>query len=248
MKKLHLAAVAGLGLVALCATPVLAATFSGFTTANVNQRSGPSTAYPAITVIPAGSPITIYGCLSDDSWCDISWGPNRGWMSSAYLQVSYQSHRYPVRGYTGIPFITFNFGNYWNSYYQHKPFFSQKSKWDNYWQQNQNHNPPPPKYTGKPPKYTGNPPNFTGGQNDNNPPNGGKPPKYSDKYKKFDKGSGSGSGYGSGSGNGSGTGSGSGTGTGSGSSGKNYSHDQNFSHGKPPGKNCKWINGKWVCT
>ncbi len=233
MKKLHLAVVAGLGLLALYATPVLAATFGGYTTANVNQRSGPSTAYPPITVIPAGSPITIYGCLQDDTWCDISWGANRGWMSSLYLQVSYQSHRYPVRGYTGIPFITFNFGSYWNSYYQHKPFFGQKSKWSGYnWQKGGQGPSNPP----NPPKFTGNPPNFTGGQNDNNPPNGGKPPKF-DKYK--------------GSGSGAGSGSGSGSGAGSGGSGKNYGNGQGGNgqgYDKNKGKNCKWIDGKLVCT
>jgi uncharacterized protein YraI len=216
MKNLHLAAAAAVGLLALSATPSFAAVFSGYTTANVNQRSGPSTAYPPITVIPAGASITIYGCLSDDSWCDISWGANRGWMSSAYLQVSYQSHRYPVRGYSGIPFITFNFGNYWDSYYRNRPFFSQRGKWSNYnWQKpGQGPNNPPPQPP-PPPKYTGNPPNMG-----NPPPNPSNPPKFDGKPPKFDKGSPFNKG------------------------GQNYNNDNNKNHGK----NCKWIDGKWVCT
>jgi uncharacterized protein YraI len=145
MKSLRLVAAAGLGVLALAATPAFAAAVSGFVTANVNERSGPSTSYPPITVIPAGSAITIYGCLSDDSWCDISWNQNRGWMSSNYLQVNYQSRRIPIRGYSGIPFITFNFGNYWNSHYRSRPFFNQRSKWSNFqWQKPGMNNPPKP--------------------------------------------------------------------------------------------------------
>lgn len=170
MKSLRIAAAAGFGLLALAATPASAAPVSGFVTANVNERAGPSTSYPAIVVIPAGSPITIYGCLPDDSWCDISWGPNRGWMSSAYLQVSYQSRRIPVRGYAGIPFITFNFGSYWDSHYRARPFFSQRSKWSNFQWQGQGQGPknPPP----KPPKFIGNNNQNGNGQFGNNNGNG----------------------------------------------------------------------------
>lgn len=181
---------AAFGLLAISATPVFAATVSGFATANVHQRSGPSTAYPPITVIPAGSSITIYGCLPDDSWCDVSWGPNRGWMSSLYLQVTYQSRRVSVRGYSGIPFITFNFGSYWSSNYRNRSFYSQRSKWSNFNWQGQGSGNPPPKPL-KPPK------NYTG-QNDNNLPNFGSGKDYD---KKFDHKSTGGQGYGSGQNN-----------------------------------------------
>jgi uncharacterized protein YraI len=173
MKSLRVAAAGAVGLLALAATPALAAPLSGYVTANVNQRSGPSTAYPPIVVIPAGSRITIYGCLSDDSWCDISWGPNRGWMYSAYLQVSYQARRIPLQSYSGVPFITFNFGPYWDSHYKNRPFFNQRGKWSNFRWQNGQNNPPPKPMPPKPPQNTGN---------QNNPPpvfgNPNKPPKF----------------------------------------------------------------------
>jgi uncharacterized protein YraI len=169
MKSLSLAIAAGLGLAAVAATPALAAPISGYVTANVNERSGPSTAYPPIVVIPAGSSITIYGCLSDRSWCDISWGPNRGWMSSNYLQAT--SRRLAIRSYSAIPFITFNFGSYWDNHYRGRPFFSQRSKWSNYhWQGPNNgpgpNNPRPPMFP-KPPMMGDHHPN-------GNYPNGGK--------------------------------------------------------------------------
>lgn len=165
MKPIRLAIAAGVGVLTLAATPAFAAAVSGFVTANVNERSGPSTSYPPITVIPAGSPITIYGCLSDDSWCDISWNQNRGWMSANYLQVNYQSRRIPIRSYSGIPFITFNFGSYWDSHYRNRPFFNQRSKWSNFhWQKPGMNNPPPP-----PPVVHNNPPK----PGMNNPPKPG---------------------------------------------------------------------------
>jgi len=214
MKKLHIAALAAVGLLAVSASPAFAAV-SGWVTANVNQRSGPSTSYPPITVIPAGSSITIYGCLNDDSWCDISWGANRGWMSAAYLQANSNSHRVAIRGYSAIPFVTFNFNSYWNSNYSKKPFYSQRSKWSGFnWQKGQMHT----MGTSNPPSNPTNPPNpqFTG-----TPPNTGTG-NSSNFGKTFGKGSGNGSGNGQSAGNG--------------QSGKNN------------GKNCKMVNGKWVCT
>jgi hypothetical protein len=172
------------------------------------RRSGCS--YPPIVVIPAGSRITIYGCLQNGSWCDISWGPNRGWMSSAYLQVTSNARRVPLRGFSGVPFITFNFGNYWDSHYKNRPFFNQKNKWSGFhwqngnWDNNGPKNPPPkPPFPPKPPKG-GN----MGGPNDHQPPFGfpNKPPKF---------------------GNG------------------QVGNGQHM--GPPPGKNCKVINGQWVC-
>ena len=45
---------------ALVTVPSIAdAAMRGFSTANVNMRSGPSTSYPAVTVIPAGASVTI---------------------------------------------------------------------------------------------------------------------------------------------------------------------------------------------
>ena len=132
MQPIKIAVIAGLVLAASALTPAVAASASGYVTANVNERAGPSTSYPAITIIPAASAVTVYGCLSDRSWCDISWGPNRGWMSSLYLQATYRSRRVALPAYIaplGIPFISFNFGSYWNSHYRSKPFYSQRSRW-----------------------------------------------------------------------------------------------------------------------
>ena len=47
-------------------------------TANVNMRAGPGTEYPVVATIPAGSPITAWGCVADYSWCDVTWGGEIG--------------------------------------------------------------------------------------------------------------------------------------------------------------------------
>ena len=57
----------------------------GFSTANVNIRTGPDTDFPSVGVIPEGDDLDIRGCLKDESWCDVIWAGNRGWVFSEYL-------------------------------------------------------------------------------------------------------------------------------------------------------------------
>ncbi|WP_370676937.1 SH3 domain-containing protein [Pleomorphomonas sp. PLEO] len=53
--------------------------------AAVNLRTGPGAQYYPIVVLPPGTPVNIYGCLDDDSWCDVGYGNTRGWLASRYL-------------------------------------------------------------------------------------------------------------------------------------------------------------------
>lgn len=53
--------------------------------AAVNLRTGPGAQYYALMVLPPGAPVEIYGCLNDDSWCDVGYGDTRGWLASRYL-------------------------------------------------------------------------------------------------------------------------------------------------------------------
>jgi uncharacterized protein YraI len=142
---------------------------SGYLTANVSLRAGPGFDYPVVASMNAGSGVTIYGCLSGWSWCDISWRGNRGWASGQYLQVVYQNQRRPILGYgtyIGLPFVTFSIGNYWGNYYRHRPFFNQINRWGG----PGFHPPKGPKPPYMKPPHGNNPPS-----NGNNPPNGGKP-------------------------------------------------------------------------
>ena len=156
MKKKLLGALA---LLALVAAPALAeAATRGFSTANVNMRSGPSTAYPAVVVIPNGAPLTIHGCLSDTPWCDVSFSAGRGWVAGRYVQAIYRENRVYVepRSYRnlGVPIITFDAGNYWDRYYRDRDFYRERDRWrrpppsGGYW------NAPPPRadWRGPPPR------------------------------------------------------------------------------------------------
>ncbi|KQO83287.1 SH3 domain-containing protein [Rhizobium sp. Leaf262] len=145
MKKKLLGAFA---LLALVAAPALAeAATQGFSTANVNMRSGPSTAYPAVVVIPNGAPLTIHGCLSDTPWCDVSFSYGRGWVAGRYVQAIYRQNRVYVepRYYRdlGVPIITFEAGRYWDRYYRDRDFYRERDRWrrpsGGYW------NAPPPR-------------------------------------------------------------------------------------------------------
>ncbi len=139
-----------IALAVMLAAPALAqAATRGFATANVNMRSGPSTAYPAVVVIPNGAPLTVHGCLSDTPWCDVSFVRGRGWVAGRYIATTYRQNRVYVepRYYRdlGVPIITFEAGRYWDRYYRDRDFYRERDRWrrpppsGGYW------NAPPPR-------------------------------------------------------------------------------------------------------
>ncbi|MQX92106.1 SH3 domain-containing protein [Sinorhizobium meliloti] len=117
----------------LLLAPAIAQAAEGFATANVNMRAGPSTAYPAVTVIPAGESIEIYGCLADVPWCDVEFYDGRGWVHGRYIQALYQQRRISVgpRYYRplGIPVVVFSFGSYWDRHYRDRDFYRDRDRW-----------------------------------------------------------------------------------------------------------------------
>lgn len=150
---------------ALMAAPSLAeAAVRGFATANVNMRSGPSTGYPAVTVIPAGAPVTINGCMSSVNWCDVSFYGGRGWVSGSYVQASYRSNRVYVGPQyyrpLGIPMITFDVDTYWGRYYRDRDFYRERDRWRRFtWEPGRNPPPPPPPRW-EPPRFDRDPPRW----------------------------------------------------------------------------------------
>jgi uncharacterized protein YraI len=134
---------------ALIVAPSVAdAAVRGYATANVNMRSGPSTAYPAVTVIPVGSSVTIYGCMSSVNWCDVAFPGGRGWVSGTYVQASYRSNRvYVAPDYyngLGIPLVTFDVDRYWGTYYRDRNFYRDRDRWRRYDFDRADRRPPPP--------------------------------------------------------------------------------------------------------
>lgn len=123
--------IAAAGLLMLA--PAIAQAAEGYSTANVNMRAGPSTQYPAVAVIPAGSSVEIRGCLSDVNWCDVEFYGGRGWVSGQYVQALYQQRRVYVGPQyyrpLGIPMIRFSVDNYWDRYYRNRDFYRDRDRW-----------------------------------------------------------------------------------------------------------------------
>jgi uncharacterized protein YraI len=113
--------------------PAIAEAATAIATANVNMRSGPSTRYPAVVVIPAGARVDIRGCLSSANWCDVAAAGYRGWVSGSYLQTSYSQRRVYVDPQyyrpLGIPTVTFSIGRYWDDHYRGRPFYRERDRW-----------------------------------------------------------------------------------------------------------------------
>jgi uncharacterized protein YraI len=105
-------------------------------TTTVYMRSGPSTEYPAVTAVPGGATVLVYGCVAGWTWCDVSYGPSRGWVAGAYLQAMYQQ-RYVPYGYygprIGVPIVPFLFGRYWDRHYRGRSWYQNRGRYRNYY-------------------------------------------------------------------------------------------------------------------
>lgn len=127
--------VIGVGALLMAATlagPVQAAT-SGYATTTVYMRSGPSTEFPPLGVVPAGAFVTIHGCLGGWTWCDTSWGPVRGWVYGTYLAAAHQGQRLTIvhaGPRIGLPVISFNLGTYWDRHYRTRSFYRERPRWE----------------------------------------------------------------------------------------------------------------------
>lgn len=148
----------------------------GYVTTNVNLRAGPGTVYPVVVILEGGTPLGIYGCIDDYSWCDVDWRGYRGWIAAQYLGYDYRGRRVDFYDYAptiGVPIVAFSFGDYWGRYYRGRPWYSTYDRWG----------PPPPRGYGGPPHggpgYGPPPPGYghggwnNGGWNNGPPPPGG---------------------------------------------------------------------------
>ncbi|SMC78385.1 SH3 domain-containing protein [Rhizobium sp. RU36D] len=137
--------ISALAAVAVAALPLVANAAPAVSTANVNLRSGPSTSYPPVLVVPAGSRLEIFGCMQSANWCDVSYRGYRGWMSGSYLQATYSQRRVYVDPQyyrpLGIPSVTFSVGTYWDRHYRNRDFYRDRDRWGQ-----DDRRPPPPRY------------------------------------------------------------------------------------------------------
>ncbi|AOZ02298.1 hypothetical protein BKK81_23775 [Cupriavidus sp. USMAHM13] len=166
--RLAPAALAGLaGLAAMLAQPGTAsAQVLAYTNGPVMIYAGPSAGYPAVAQLAPGTAVTVMGCVSGYSWCDIGVSSLRGWVYGGSLTYPYQGRSVPLLGYgamIGLPILSFSLGAYWGDYYRGRPWYGDRDRWSRY-------RPPggygPPPHPGpRPPAYVrppGLPPGHAG--------------------------------------------------------------------------------------
>lgn len=102
-----------------------------YVTGDVELRAGPDPGYPSVAMLSDGTSVSILGCVDNWSWCDISYGDERGWVAGDFLQQEYQGQRVFLPEYAveiGIPIVTFEFDTYWNSHYHNRPWFGERER------------------------------------------------------------------------------------------------------------------------
>ncbi|WP_162939675.1 SH3 domain-containing protein [Neorhizobium sp. NCHU2750] len=109
------------------------AAVGGVTMTSVNLRAGPSTRYPAVITMPPSASLSVYGCIADRSWCDVSWSGSRGWVAASYIQVYYAGRTTvltpAIVPAIGIATVAFS-AAYWDTYYHSQPWYGQ---WNHYY-------------------------------------------------------------------------------------------------------------------
>jgi len=128
--RLAIVAAMAFGLASLSAGAARAA--DAYTNTSVSMRAGPSSDYPRVMMLSAGTPVTIYGCLQDYTWCDTSFQNARGWVAGAYLTYPYQGNRVAIPAFgaqLGLAVLNFSLNDYWGSYYRGRPWYGRRDYW-----------------------------------------------------------------------------------------------------------------------
>jgi uncharacterized protein YraI len=122
------------GLLGLSALPgvALAQQVQAFTSGPVNLRAGPARDYPVVSQVAPGVPVTVMGCISGYTWCDVALPNLRGWVYAKHLSYPYQGNNVPVITYgttIGVPIVSFSIGAYWGNYYRGRPWYRDQNRW-----------------------------------------------------------------------------------------------------------------------
>jgi len=130
MKGVRSAIVASFAAVALFVAPSLAQAAQGFIVDQTELKAGPDEQFPTVVEVQAGAEVNVFGCLTGNSWCDVSFQQDRGWVSGQDLEVLFQSKRVKIVQVTTeiVPVVTFEVKTYWTQYYSSKPFFKDRDR------------------------------------------------------------------------------------------------------------------------
>jgi len=96
---------------AIAAMPAVAAAQDAFTLQPTDIFAGPSSEYPQIATLPPNTEVGVAGCLSDWSWCDVTFANDRGWVWAGDLGYPYENRRVAIIEFgprLRLPVVTFS--------------------------------------------------------------------------------------------------------------------------------------------
>jgi uncharacterized protein YraI len=106
---------------------------NAMTTTSADLYAGPDDSYPMVAQLDSNTPLQVYGCLDDWSWCDVGFQDARGWLYSPDITYAYEGGYVPLYQYApalGVAVVPFSVDVYWGHYYQGRPWFGQRTNWE----------------------------------------------------------------------------------------------------------------------
>jgi uncharacterized protein YraI len=117
---------------AVAAMPAMAFAEDAFTLQSTDIYAGPSSEFPQIATLPPSTEVGVAGCLSDWSWCDVTFSNARGWVWAGDLGYPYESRRVAIIEFgprLRLPVVTFSINAYWDAHYRSRPFYRERNVW-----------------------------------------------------------------------------------------------------------------------
>src|SRR5262249_4480622 len=117
---------------AIAAMPAVALAEDAFTMQQTDIYAGPSSEFPQIASLPPNTEVGVAGCLSDWSWCDVTFSNARGWVWAGDLGYPYESRRVAIIEFgprLRLPVVTFSINTYWDAHYRSRSFYRERSVW-----------------------------------------------------------------------------------------------------------------------
>ena len=97
----------------------------GWTRSAAWLRAGPGTSYPAVARVPAGASVSVHGCSTRWSWCDVDVGGERGWFPGSRIVLLRDGRRVALpatASLLGLAVLGFERSTYWNHHYRDRRF------------------------------------------------------------------------------------------------------------------------------
>lgn len=129
------------------AIPLNAVAQEAVTVRDTDIFAGPSSDFPSVAHLSPNVSVNVAGCLSDWSWCDVSFSSDRGWVYAADIAAVYEGRPIVIiesGPRIHLPVETFSLVTYWDQHYRSKPFYGERQQWVSRVNVEGGHGGPPP--------------------------------------------------------------------------------------------------------